>query len=160
MPLNQPAGDLIWSSLNSFKLLGWQHRLRKSMREKWRVALPRSHQSGQRRLGWSLSSLWSAVRYLAPAPGLENISPPGGQAALISGFASALKVAVAMARLNGKESTCKLRKCRFDPWVGKNPQRRKWQPTPVFMPGKSHWQRSLVGYKSMGSPKSQMQLSD
>lgn len=99
MPLNQPAGDLIWSSLNSFKLLGWQHRLRKSMREKWRVALPRSHQSGQRRLGWSLSSLWSAVRYLAPAPGLENISPPGGQAALISGFASALKVAVAMGYL-------------------------------------------------------------
>ena len=105
MPLNQPAGDLIWSSLNSFKLLGWQHRLRKSMREKWRVALPRSHQSGQRRLGWSLSSLWSAVRYLAPAPGLENISPPGGQAALISGFASALKVAVAMGYLYATSSS-------------------------------------------------------
>ena len=32
----------------------------------------------------------------------------------------------------------------FDPWVGKNPWRRKWQPTPVFLPGKSHGQRSLV----------------
>ena len=32
----------------------------------------------------------------------------------------------------------------FDPWVGKIPQRRKWQPTPVLLPGKSHGQRSLV----------------
>ena len=34
----------------------------------------------------------------------------------------------------------------FDPWVGKIPWRRKWQPTPVFLPGKSHGQRSLTGY--------------
>ena len=31
------------------------------------------------------------------------------------------------------------------PWVGKIPWRRKWQPTPVFLPGKPHGQRSLVG---------------
>ena len=31
-------------------------------------------------------------------------------------------------------------------WVGKIPWRRKWQPTPVFLPGKSHGLRSLVGY--------------
>ena len=37
----------------------------------------------------------------------------------------------------------------FDPWFGKVPWRRKWQLTPVFLPGKSHGQRSLVGY--MGS---------
>ena len=30
----------------------------------------------------------------------------------------------------------------FDPWVGKIPWRRKWQPTPVFLPRKSHGQRS------------------
>ena len=35
----------------------------------------------------------------------------------------------------------------FDPWVGKIPWRREWQPTPVFLPGKSHGQRSLVGYR-------------
>ena len=35
----------------------------------------------------------------------------------------------------------------FDPWVGKIPWRRKWQPTPVFLPGKSHGLRSLVGYR-------------
>ena len=36
----------------------------------------------------------------------------------------------------------------FDPWVGRIPWRRKWQPTPVLLPGKSHGQRSLVGYSS------------
>ena len=34
----------------------------------------------------------------------------------------------------------------FDPWVRKIPWRRAWQPTPVFLPGESHGQRSLVGY--------------
>ena len=32
----------------------------------------------------------------------------------------------------------------------KIPQRRKWQPTPVFLPGKSHGQRSLAGYSTWG----------
>ena len=41
-----------------------------------------------------------------------------------------------------------IRRCRFNPWVGKIPWRRKWQPTPVFLPGKSHGQKSLVGYSS------------
>ena len=34
----------------------------------------------------------------------------------------------------------------FNPWVRKSPWRRKWQPIPVFLPGKSHGQKSLVGY--------------
>ena len=34
----------------------------------------------------------------------------------------------------------------FNPWVGKIPWRREWQPTPVFLPGKSHGQRSLMDY--------------
>ena len=38
----------------------------------------------------------------------------------------------------------------FDPWVGKIPWRKKWWPTPVFLPGKSHGQRTLVGYKRVG----------
>ena len=41
-----------------------------------------------------------------------------------------------------------------DPWVGKIPWRRKWQLTPVFLPGKSHRQRSLVGYTPRGSKES------
>jgi len=38
----------------------------------------------------------------------------------------------------------------FDPWAGKIPWRRKWQPTPVFLPGESHGWRSLVGYTPLG----------
>ena len=34
----------------------------------------------------------------------------------------------------------------FDPYAGKIPWRREWQPTPIFLPGESHGQRSLVGY--------------
>ena len=47
---------------------------------------------------------------------------------------------------------------RFDPWVRKIPWSRKWQPVPVFLPGKFHGQRSLVGY-SPWVTKSQTQLS-
>ena len=38
----------------------------------------------------------------------------------------------------------------FDPWVGKIPWRRERQPTPVFLPGKAHEQRSLAGYNPWG----------
>ena len=41
-------------------------------------------------------------------------------------------------------------KSRFDPWVRKSPRRRKWQPTPVLLPGKLHGLRSLVGYSPWG----------
>ena len=42
----------------------------------------------------------------------------------------------------------------FDSWVRKIPWRRKWQPTPVLLPGKSHGQRILVGYSSWGRKES------
>ena len=38
----------------------------------------------------------------------------------------------------------------FDPWLGRIPWRRKWQPTPVFLPGESHGRRSRVGYSPQG----------
>ena len=47
-----------------------------------------------------------------------------------------------------------MRETWFNPWVGKIPWRRKWQPTPVFLPGESHGQRSLVGYSSRGRKES------
>ena len=43
------------------------------------------------------------------------------------------------------------RRRMFDPWVRKNPWRRAWQPTPVFLPGEFHGQRSLVGCVPWGS---------
>ena len=42
----------------------------------------------------------------------------------------------------------------FNPWVGKIPWKRKWQPTPIFLPGKSHGQRSLVGHSPWGHKES------
>ena len=38
----------------------------------------------------------------------------------------------------------------FHPWIKKTPWRREWLPTPVFLPGKSHGQRSLAGYSPRG----------
>ena len=55
--------------------------------------------------------------------------------------------------LSGKESACQCRRHKrhkFDPWVRKIPWRKGWQPTPVFLPGKSHGQKSLVGYSLWG----------
>ena len=49
-----------------------------------------------------------------------------------------------------KKSSCQCRRYGFDPRVGRIPWRRKWQPTPVFLPGKSHGQRSLAVYSLWG----------
>ena len=51
------------------------------------------------------------------------------------------------------ESACQCRRCkrhRFDPWIEKTPWSRKWQPIPVFLPGKFHEQRSMVGCSPWG----------
>ena len=58
---------------------------------------------------------------------------------------------------SGKEPAWKGRKNMrngFNPWVEKSPWRRKWQPTPVFLPGESHGQRSLAGYSPRGCKES------
>ena len=54
---------------------------------------------------------------------------------------------------SGKEPACQCRRHkrhRFDPWVGKIPWRRAWQPTPVFLPEESPWTEELGGLQSMG----------
>ena len=50
----------------------------------------------------------------------------------------------------GKESACSAGDPGFYPWVGKLPWRRAWQPTPVFLPGKSLWTEEPGGLQSMG----------
>ena len=60
---------------------------------------------------------------------------------------------------SGKEPACQCRRCKrlgFDPWVGKIPWRRAWQPTPVFLPGESHGQRSPMGYGPWDHKESDM----
>ena len=54
---------------------------------------------------------------------------------------------------SGKEPACQCRRHKrwgFSSWVGEIPWRRAWQPTPVFLPGESHGQRSLVSYSPWG----------
>ena len=60
---------------------------------------------------------------------------------------------------SGKELACQRRRhkrYRFDPWVRKIPWKKAWQPTPVFVPGKSHRQRIQAGYSPQGHKESDM----
>ena len=51
---------------------------------------------------------------------------------------------------SGKEPTSQCRRHGFNPWVGKMPWRRTWQPTLIFSSGESHGQRSLESYSPKG----------
>ena len=56
-------------------------------------------------------------------------------------------------KASGKEPAYQCRTYKrlgLSPWVGKIPWRRAWQPTPLFLPGESHGQRSLIGYCPWG----------
>ena len=53
-----------------------------------------------------------------------------------------------------KKTRLQCRRPGFNSWVRKIPWRRTWQPTPVFLPGKSHGQRSLAGYSPRGDKES------
>ena len=53
-----------------------------------------------------------------------------------------------------KGAICQCRRCnrgRFNPWIGKIPWTKAWQPTPVFLPREPHGQRGLVGYSPRGN---------
>ena len=57
--------------------------------------------------------------------------------------------AISSSGTSGKESAWQCRRHKrheFDPWVGKSPWRREWQPTIAYLPGESHGQGILVGY--------------
>ena len=64
---------------------------------------------------------------------------------------------------SGEEPACQCRRPKrtslvelllFNPWVGKIPWRKKWQPAPIFLPGEFHGQRSLAGYNPWGHAES------
>ena len=57
---------------------------------------------------------------------------------------------------DGKESACNMGDRGLIPWVGKIPWRRARQPTLVFLPGESHGQRTLAGYRPWGRKESDM----
>ena len=93
----------------------------------------------------------------------RSLYPPPDQISLVFGFTQVncdfslqqCQCLFGLLRwLSDKESTCQCRRLGFNPWVGKIPWRRKWQPTPVLLPGK------LVGYTVHGVAKSRTRLSD
>ena len=67
---------------------------------------------------------------------------------IITYLASPLRVS------DSKEFACNVRDPGFELWVGKIPWGRKWQPTPVFLPGEFHGRRSLVGHSPWGCKES------
>ena len=83
-----------------------------------------------------------------------NLSRPYAWACGLSGIGS---ISYRHAFPGGSESksVClQLRRPGFNPWIGKIPWRRKWQPSPVLLPWKSHGRRSLVGYSLWGRKES------
>ena len=79
---------------------------------------------------WVITFFFSVITFLDI---LSSIGFPGG--------------------LSGKEPACQCRRRKrygFDPWVERNPWRNAQQPTPVFLPGGSHGERSLAGYSPWG----------
>ena len=70
-----------------------------------------------------------------------------GMSALVRGIRASQ---VAFVVKNPPTNSSRHKRQRFDPWVGKTPWRRAWQPTPVFLPRESHGQRGLADYSPWG----------
>ena len=88
---------------------------------------------------YSLVTVWSCPSFAYSPDGW--IHSPDLKSAYLSGLPWWLRW----------ESIClQCRRPGFNPWVGKIPWKRKWQPTPVFLPGKFHGWKSLVGYSPWG----------
>ena len=90
---------------------------------------------------------------------LENSMDRGAWQATVHGVTKSQtrlkRLSSSSSRWLRRESVC-LQSGRpgFNPWVGKNSWRRKLQPAPVFLPGKSHGWRGLVGYSPWGCKES------
>ena len=132
-------------------------------------------------LGLSRQEHWSGLPFPSPMHKSEkwkwshsvmsdSSQPPGLQSTRLMGFArqkywSGLPLPslpeflafIVKDFLDGSDGKAFCLQCgrpRFDPWVGKILWRRKWQPTPVLLPGKSHGQRSMVGYSPLDHKES------
>ena len=126
-----PAMRKIW-----VRSLGWEDLLQKEMA---------THSST---LAWKI--LWMEEPGRLQSMGLQRVKHD---------WATSLSFFLLFWWLSGKEPNCQCRRHGFDPWVGMILWRRKWQPTLVSLPGKSHGQRSL-GATVHDIAKTQAQLSN
>ena len=119
--------------------------------------------SGQREPGQSQDHLHTkrgnSHSELGKQEGPPLTSTPGEETAWHSLFSRLdLSTLTGLPRQHsGKEPACQCRRrkrYRFDPWVGRIPWRREWQSTPVFLPGKCHGWRTLMGYSPWGCKES------
>ena len=92
---------------------------------------------------WSLVGLQELPRWLS---GKE----PARQHKRFGFYPWIRKIPWRRAQLSGKEPACQRKRLRFYPWIRKIPWRRAQQPTPVFLPGESHGQKSLARYSPWG----------
>ena len=109
-------------------------------------------------MGFSRQECWSGLPFPSPgdclSPGIEPMSP-----ALAGGFFTTelLSFQGLPGGASGKEPSCQCRRhkiLRFNLWVRKIPARRAQQPSPAFLSGESHGQRSLVGSSPWGLKES------
>ena len=111
-------------------------------------------------MGFPRQEYWSGL----PFPSLGDLRNPGSKPtflaspALAGGFFSTEPPSKQLPSwCSGKESACQCRRHKrpgFNPWVRKIPWNREWQPSPVFLPGKFHGQRSLAGPSPRGHKES------
>ena len=102
----------------------------------WGILRPRSGRSGFPGLGWLPSpflTLWGFTATALHQAPCAHLGFPGGTV-----------------EKNQPANAGSCKRGKFDPWVGEVPWRRKWQPPPVFLPGKSLGQRSLAGCSPWG----------
>ena len=116
-------------------------------------------------VGFSNCGVWAQLPcgiWHLPGPGLKPVSPAlAGRLLTMGPPGKSQRHGLMLQSLEGlprwrggKESTCQCRRCErpgFEPSEEKIPWSRRWQPTPVFLPGKLSGWRNLAGYKSMGS---------
>ena len=122
-------------------------------------------------MGFSRQEYWSGLPCLPPGdlPNLEieprppilpvNFLPsesPGKSKDRLDFADNSICISLRLYWLSGKKSKWQCGRCGFKPRVGKISWRRKWQPTPVLLPGKSHGQRSLAGYIPWGHKELEM----
>ena len=106
-----------------------------------------SHIAGRFFTNWATRKPREVTRVV-----LSKLLPRGGRKSSL--YVTVLAIGIYLGKrflelpwwLSGKGSTCQCRRCGFDSWIGKIPWRRKWQPSPVFLPGKFCGEWSLMSY--------------